>query len=128
MPREVISTDKAPRPVAPYSQAIKAGDFLFISGQVAIDPATGRVVEGGIKEQTRRILENIKAILEAAGASFDNVVKVTVFLTNPDDFKAMNEVYGEYFKEDPPARSTVAVQLAAKEFLIEIEAIAYLGK
>jgi 2-iminobutanoate/2-iminopropanoate deaminase len=108
MPKQVIFTEKGPRPLGAYSQAIRAGDFIFVAGMGGIDPATGQMVPGGVREQTRRALENIKAVLESAGASLSDVVKVTVFLTNPDDFNDMNEVYREYFKEKPPARSTVA--------------------
>jgi len=127
MTREVIFTQNAPRPVGAYSQAIKAGGFLFIAGQVAIDPKTGKPVGGDIRTQTRRILENIKAILAAAGGSLDNVVKVTVYLADPEDFQGMNEVYAEYFKEKPPARATVAGRIPGKGFLLEVDSIAYLG-
>jgi len=125
MNKRVIRTEKAPLPVAPYSQAVKAGDFLFISGQVPIDPKTGKVVMGDIAIQTKQTLENIKAILGAAGLSLKDVVKVTVFLKDVKDFKRMNETYGTYFKEDPPARTTVQAQLAMEELLIEIDAVAY---
>jgi len=125
MNKRVIRTEKAPLPVAPYSQAVNAGDFLFISGQVPIDPKTGKVVMGDITIQTKQTLENIKAILGAAGLSLKDVVKVTVFLKDVKDFKKMNETYGTYFKEDPPARTTVQAQLAMEELLIEIDAVAY---
>jgi len=125
MNKRVIRTEKAPLPIAPYSQAVKAGDFLFISGQVPIDPKTGKVVIGDIAIQTKQTLENIKAILGAAGLSLKDVVKVTVFLKDVKDFKRMNETYGTYFKEDPPARTTVQAQLAMEELLIEIDAVAY---
>jgi len=125
MNRQVIRTEKVPLPVAPYSQAVKAGDFLFISGQIPIDPKTGKVVIGDIAIQAKQTLENIKAILSAAGLSLKDVVKVTVFLKDVKDYKKMNETYGTYFKEDPPARTTVQAQLAMEGLLIEIDAIAY---
>jgi 2-iminobutanoate/2-iminopropanoate deaminase len=128
MPKQVIFTEKGPKPLGAYSQAIRAGDFIFVAGVGGIDPATGQLVPGGVREQTRRALENIKAVLEAAGASLNDVVKVTVFLANPEDFNDMNEVYREYFKENPPARITVAVKIPGKNFLVEIDAIAYVGK
>lgn len=127
MPKEVIFTEKGPKPVAPYSQAIRAGDFLFLSGMVAINPATGKIEETDIKNQTRRVLENAKAILESSGFSLKDVVKATVYLAKPEDFQAMNEVYREYFPEAPPARTTVAVHFPLKEILVEIEFIAYRG-
>jgi 2-iminobutanoate/2-iminopropanoate deaminase len=127
MAREVIFTEKAPRPVGPYSQAIKAGGWIFVAGQVAIDPATGKLVGGDVKAQTRRVLENIREILSAAGASLKDVVKVNVYLARPEDFAAMNEVYREFFPEEPPARTTVAVKMVAEGLLVEIDAIAYKG-
>ena len=123
MKREVIATRKAPGAVGPYSQAIRLGDFVFTAGQLAFDPATGKLVEGGIEEQTRQVLRNIAAVLEAAGSSLARVVKTTVFLKDMGDFKAMNEVYAEFFANEPPARSTVAVDLALGA-LVEIDAIA----
>lgn len=125
MRKEVILTDRAPRPIGPYSQAIKVGPWIFVSGQIPIDPATGEVVKGGIREQTRRVLENVKAILEAAGASLSDVVKVTVFLKDLKLFREFNEVYAEYFKESPPARTTVEVSNLPKGVLLEIDVIAY---
>ncbi|RLE77522.1 MAG: deaminase [Thermoprotei archaeon] len=124
MAKEVIFTDRAPKPIGPYSQAVRAGPFLFGSGQIPIDPATGRVVEGGIKEQTERVMENIRAVLEAAGYSMDDIVKVTVFLRDLAHFKEFNEVYGKYFKE-PPARTTVQVANLPKGVLLEVDFIAY---
>jgi 2-iminobutanoate/2-iminopropanoate deaminase len=126
MKREVIATKKAPGAVGPYSQAIRVGDFVFTAGQVAIDPATGKLVEGGIEEQTRQVLRNIAAVLEAAGSSLDKVVKTTVFLQDMGDFKAMNGVYGRFFADAPPARSTVAADLALGA-LVEIDAVAIAG-
>jgi 2-iminobutanoate/2-iminopropanoate deaminase len=126
MKREVIATKKAPAAVGPYSQAIRVGDFVFTAGQLALDPATGKLVEGGIQEQTRQVLRNITTVLEAAGSSLDKVVKTTVFIEDMGDFKAMNEVYSEFFPNEPPARSTVEVGLALGA-LVEIDAIAIIG-
>jgi len=123
MVRKVIFTEKAPKPVGPYSQAIQVGDFIFIAGQVAFDPKTSKLVSGRIEEQTARVLENIKHILESVNLALDNVVKVTVFLKDIDDFKAMNTIYNKYFPKDPPARTTVQVNLIPSA-LIEIDAIA----
>jgi len=123
MPKEVIFTEQAPKAIGPYSQAIKSGNLLFISGQVPVNPITGELT-GDIKVQTRQVLENLKSILAAAGASTADVVKTTVFLKNLDDFVAMNEVYREYFPIDAPARSTIEVVRIPRGALIEIEAIA----
>ena len=119
-----ISTKQAPAAIGPYSQAIRVGNIVYTSGQIPLDPATGAFVEGGIKEQTRQALTNIKAILEEAGTSMDNVVKTTVFMANMDDFADMNAVYAEFFTEPYPARSAVAVKTLPKGALIEIEVIA----
>ena len=119
-----ISTKKAPAAIGPYSQAIRVGNIVYTSGQIPLDPATGAFVEGGIKEQTRQALTNIKAILEEAGTSMDSVVKTTVFMANMDDFADMNAVYAEFFTEPYPARSVVAVKTLPKGALIEIEVIA----
>ncbi len=127
MEREIISTEKAPKAVGPYSQAVRAGDLIFASGQVAIDPSTGKLIEGGVAEQTRQALKNLSAVLEAAGSSLAQVVKTTVFLTDMDDFAAMNSVYSEFFPTDPPARSTVEVARLALGALVEIEAVALRG-
>ena len=127
MSKEVIFTDKAPKAIGPYSQAIKFGNILFISGQVPVNPATVELT-GDIKVQTRQVLENIKSILAAAGASASDVVKTTVFLQNLDDFAAMNEIYGAYFPKEAPARSTVEVARIPRGALIEIEAIAVIDK
>jgi 2-iminobutanoate/2-iminopropanoate deaminase len=128
MPKTVVFTDKAPRPVGQYSQAVRAGGFLFISGQIAINPETGKIEESDVKGQTRRILQNIKNILESQGGSLDDVVKVTVYLSRPEDFNDMNQVYSEFFVKEPPARATVAVQIPGKGALLEIDVIAYLGE
>lgn len=124
MSRQVVKTEKAPGAVGPYSQAIIANGFVFAAGQGGLVPGTKTPVEGGVREQTKQVMENIKAILEAAGSSLDNVVKSTVFLTNLDDFAAMNEVYGSYFDTEPPARSTVQVSRLPLNFDVEIEVIA----
>ncbi len=122
--RYVIETNDAPKAIGPYSQGIKAGGFVFVSGQVAIDPATQNVIQGDVKAQTERICQNLKAILEAAGTDLESVVKSTVFLRSMADFAAMNEVYGRYFKNEPPARSTVAVVGLPKDVQVEIDVIA----
>ena len=124
--KQVIHTDKAPAAIGPYSQAIQIGQLLFTSGQVPIDPETGAIVEGGIQEQARQSLNNIKAILNAAGTNMGSVVKTTVFLQDMNDFAAMNEVYAEFFQEPYPARSAVQVGRLPKDALVEIEAIAQL--
>ena len=122
--RDVISTAGAPRAIGPYSQAIRAQGWVFVSGQVAIDPATQEIIPGGVEAQTERALENIAAILAAAGSGLDRVVRTTVFLKNMNDFPAMNAVYGKYFGSAPPARSTVEVARLPKDVLVEIDAIA----
>ena len=124
--KEIISTPNAPAAIGPYSQAIKAGNLLFISGQVPLDPATGEVVEGDITVQTHRVLDNVKAILAEAGADFSNVVKTTVFLKDMNDFVPMNRVYAEYYPENCPARSAVQVARLPKDVSVEIETIAVL--
>ena len=124
MEREIISTEKAPKAVGPYSQAVRVGDFIFAAGQVAIDPAIGKLVEGNIAVQTRQVLKNLSAVLEAAGSSLAQAVKTTVFLTDMDDFATMNSVYAEFFPTDPPARSTVEVAELALGALVEIDVVA----
>lgn len=121
---KAVSTIKAPAAIGPYSQAIYVGNLVFTSGQIPIDPATGAIVEGGIKEQTRQSLTNVKAILEGAGLSMNNVVKTTVFMADMNDFAEMNSVYAEFFAEPYPARSAVAVKALPKGALVEIEVIA----
>lgn len=121
---KAISTKKAPGAIGPYSQAIQAGDFVYTSGQLGLDPQTGAFPEGGIKEQARQSLNNVKAILEKAGLSMANVVKTTVFLVNMEDFAEMNSVYAEFFTEPYPARSAVAVKTLPKNALVEIEVVA----
>jgi 2-iminobutanoate/2-iminopropanoate deaminase len=127
MERQVISTEKAPKAMGPYSQGIRSGDFVFCAGQAGLDPATGRLVEGGIEAETRRVLQNLSAVLEQAGTSLKNVVKTTVFLTDMGEFKAMNAVYAEFFPGTPPARSTVQVARLPADARVEIEAIAAIG-
>jgi 2-iminobutanoate/2-iminopropanoate deaminase len=122
--REVISTKDAPQAIGPYSQAIKANGFIFVSGQVAIDPATQQVVTGDVAAQTDRVLKNLAGILTAAGSGLEKVVRCTVFLKNMGDFAAMNEVYGKYFSSAPPARSTVEVARLPKDVLVEIDVMA----
>lgn len=122
--RTVVATDQAPAAVGPYSQAIRAGKLVFTAGQIPIDPATGKLVEGDIQVQTRRALQNVQAVLEAAGTSLAKVVKTTVFLQDMGDFKAMNAVYAEFFPENPPARSAVQVAALPLGVDIEVEAIA----
>lgn len=121
---KAIHTRKAPAAIGPYSQAIDAGTFIFTSGQIPIEPSTGQVINGGIKEQTARVLENLKSVLEAAGSGMDKVVKTTVFMKDLRDFAAMNEVYQKYFSEPYPARSCVEVNRLPRDVLIEIEAVA----
>jgi len=122
--RDVVLTDRGPKPIGPYSQAVRANGFLFLSGQIALDPKTGEISAAGIAEQTERVLENIKGIVEAAGSKMPHVVKTTVFLKNMNDFAAMNEVYARYFTAAPPARSTVEVARLPKDALVEIEVTA----
>lgn len=122
--RDVVLTDKGPKPIGPYSQAIRSNGFLYVSGQVALDPATGEFVGTDIQQQTQRTLENVKGILEAAGSNMHHVVKTTVFLKDINDFAAMNEVYAKFFTMAPPARSTVQVARLPKDALVEIEVIA----
>lgn len=124
--KAVIATTDAPAAIGPYSQAVRVGDMLFASGQVGLDPATGQIVDGGIVEQTKRVFENIKAVLSAAGADLTQVVKTTVFLKNMSDFTAMNEIYATYLAPSgvvPPARSTVAVAGLPKDALVEVEVL-----
>lgn len=127
MATEVISTIKAPGAVGPYSQAIKAGDFLFASGQIALNPEKGKLVGGGVVEQAEQCMKNVGAILEAAGLSYDNVVKTTVYLTDINFFGAVNEVYGKYFQKTLPARSCVEISKLPKGAMVEVEVTAYAG-
>jgi 2-iminobutanoate/2-iminopropanoate deaminase len=122
--REIIATDQAPRAIGPYSQAIRAGNLLFCSGQIPIDPSTGEFVSGGVAEQTEQVMRNLSAVLSAGQSSLKQVVKTTVFLADMDDFTAMNEVYGRFFGEQPPARATVQAARLPRDAKVEIEAIA----
>jgi 2-iminobutanoate/2-iminopropanoate deaminase len=122
--RQAVATDNAPKAIGPYSQAIRAGSLLFVSGQVPIDPATGSLIEGDIAAQTRRVMQNLSAILEAGGATLDQVVRCTVYLADMDDFAAMNEVYGSFFKQPAPARATIQAVRLPKDARVEIDVIA----
>jgi 2-iminobutanoate/2-iminopropanoate deaminase len=122
--RKAVTTSKAPKAIGPYSQAVKCNGLIFVSGQVAIDPATQQVIEGDVAAQTERVMKNLSAILAASGSKFDQVLRSTVFLKNMDDFAAMNAVYAKYFKAEPPARSTVEVARLPKNVLVEIDVIA----
>src|SRR5271170_1755210 len=121
--KEIISTEKGPKAIGPYSQAVKANGFIFTAGQVAFDPATGQIVEGDVAAQTVRVLENLKAIVEAAGSSLAHAVKATVYLKDMGDFSAMNEVYARYFAKNPPARSTVEAARLPRDVRVEIDLI-----
>jgi 2-iminobutanoate/2-iminopropanoate deaminase len=125
--KDSIQTEHAPQAIGPYSQAIKAGGFLFASGQIPIDPLTGQFVAGGIAEQTEQVLKNLSAVLQAGGSSLDRVVKTTVFLADMDEFALMNEVYGRYFGASLPARATVQAARLPRDARVEIEAIAVVG-
>ena len=122
--RYLVESNEAPKAIGPYSQGIKAGGFVFVSGQVALDPKTGEMVGADVAAQTERVLQNLQAIVEAAGSDLDRVVKTTVYLRSMNDFAAMNQVYAKYFKSEPPARATVAVAGLPKDALVEIDVIA----
>jgi len=122
--KEIIATECAPQAIGPYSQAVRVGNMVFASGQIPIDPATKEFVFGGIAEQTEQVLKNLKAVFEAAGVGLDQIVKTTVFLADMNDFTAMNEVYGRYFGQNPPARATVQAARLPRDAKVEIEAIA----
>jgi 2-iminobutanoate/2-iminopropanoate deaminase len=127
MKKKIIKTADAPQAIGPYSQAVEAGAFVFVSGQIPIDPGSGNVVPGDIKAQTRQVMENAKAILSAAGCGMSQVVKATIYLRNLGDFAVMNEIYGGYFSSDPPARATVEVSRLPKEVTIEMDFTAWKG-
>ncbi len=127
MKKKVIQTDKAPKAIGPYSQAIRTDSMIYTAGQIGLDPATGELVAGSVEEQTRQVLTNLRNVLEAAGSSLENVVKTTVFLKDMNDFPKMNSIYAESFGENPPARSTVAVAGLPKGGLVEIEAVALIA-
>src|SRR5271167_1742954 len=124
--KDIVLTARGPKPIGPYSQAVKSNGFLFVSGQIALDPQSGEFVGSDIRQQTERVLENLKSILEAAGISFHHVVKTTVFLKDINDFAGMNEIYARYFTAAPPARSTVQAARLPKDALVEIDVIAFL--
>ena len=124
--KDLVLTDRGPKPIGPYSQAVKSNGFLFLSGQIALHPQTGEFAGSDVRQQTERVMENVKAILEAGGASLHRVVKTTVFLKDMNDFAVMNEVYARYFATAPPARSTVQAARLPKDALVEIEVIAAL--
>lgn len=124
--KKVIRTDLAPAPVGPYSQAMQAGPYVFCSGQIAIDPKTNQVVLGSVQEQTELVMKNIEGVLKAAGANWSNIVKTTIFLTDMADFPKVNEIYGRYFPENPPARSTIAVAALPKGVNVEVEVTLYI--
>jgi 2-iminobutanoate/2-iminopropanoate deaminase len=124
MEKKIIYSEKAPQPLGPYSQAVACGGFLFTAGQVGIDPRTGKLVEGGVKAETRQVMANLSVVLSEAGASFDDVVKSTIFLKDMGDFAAVNEIYGEHFRQSHPARSAIQVAALPLGALVEIEAIA----
>ena len=125
--KDIVATDRAPRAIGPYSQAVRAGDLVFASGQIPIDPATGEFVAGGVAEQTEQVLRNLTAVFEAAGVGMNQIVKTTVFLADMDDFTVMNEVYGRFFGVEPPARATVQAARLPRDARVEIEAIAVIG-
>ncbi|HEX8708645.1 MAG TPA: RidA family protein [Pyrinomonadaceae bacterium] len=126
--REIVKTSSAPAAIGPYSQAISAGGFVFVSGQIPLDPATGEFVAGGVAEQTEQVLRNLSAVLEAAGTGLAGVVKTTVFLADLNDFATMNEIYGRFFGENPPARATVEAARLPRDARVEIEAVAVLER
>jgi len=127
MPKEIVSTESAPAAVGPYSQAVRAGDWVYLSGQIPIDPATGQIVTGDIAEQTHRVLKNLQAVLEAAELTLDDVVKVTVYLDDMGNFAAMNEVYATYFVASPPARACIQAAALPKGVAVEMDAVAFPG-
>ncbi len=127
MPRQTIASSQAPQPVGPYVQAVRAGDLLFISAQLPLDPLTNTLVRSGVRAQTRRVLENIKAILESAGARLEHIVRMTLYLRNLEDFNQINEVYAEFFPQQQPARTTIEVTKLSKDATVCMDAIAHLG-
>lgn len=127
MPKEIISTKEAPAAIGPYSQAVKVGDIVFVSGQIPLDPATGEMVQGDVEAQTKRVMENLRAVLKAAGAGFEHVVRSTIYLTDLGDFAKVNAIYGSYFPSEPPARATVQVSALPRGSQVEIDVVAHLG-
>jgi 2-iminobutanoate/2-iminopropanoate deaminase len=126
MTKKAVSSEKAPRAIGPYSQAVASGELLFLSGQIPLDPDSGELVTGDVARETRRVLDNLGAVLAAAGAGFENLLKTTIYLTNLGDFNAVNQVYAEYFPRDPPARATVEVRALPRGARVEIDGIARL--
>ena len=126
MSHKIVSTDKAPAAIGPYSQATIYKNMVYCSGQIALDPGTNEIIEGGVKDQARQVMENLGKVLEEAGSGFDKVLRCTIFLDNMDDFPAVNEVYGSFFPGKPPARETVAVETLPKNVLVEVSCIAYI--
>ncbi len=126
MSKKIITTENAPQAIGPYSQAVQAGRFLFVSGQIPLEPATGELIESDVQAQTRRVMENLRGVIKAAGASLSAIVKCTIFLNSMSDFAEVNEVYGSYFGDAPPARATVEVSRLPKDVSVEIDAIVYL--
>jgi len=126
MSHKIVSTDKAPAAIGPYSQATIYKNMVYCSGQIALDPGTNEIIEGGVKDQARQVMENLGKVLEEAGSGFDKVLRCTIFLDNMDDFPVVNEVYGSYFPGKPPARETVAVETLPKNVLVEVSCIAYI--
>ena len=122
--KEIVTTDRGPKAIGPYSQAVKANGFIFVSGQIAIDPATQQLIQGDIQQQTERVMENLKGIVMAAGSTMDKVVRTTVFLADMNEFAAMNEIYGKYFPAAPPARATVQVARLPRDVRVEIDVVA----
>jgi len=122
--KQIVSTEAAPAAIGPYSQAVRANGFVFLSGQIPLDPSSGQMIEGGIEEQTRRVMENLRALLSAAGSSFDRVVRTTIYLVDLGDFQKVNEIYGGHFSKDPPARATVQVAALPRGAKIEIDLVA----
>ena len=127
MDKKIIKTHQAPKAIGPYSQAIKSGNFIFASGQIPLDPVSGNIVENDIKKQTERVMENIKGLLESENLTMANIIKTTCYLSDMSNFAAFNEVYGSYFTDNPPARSTVAVKSLPKDALVEVEITAAIG-
>ena len=126
MSHKIVSTDKAPAAIGPYSQATIYKNMVYCSGQIALDPGTNEIIEGGVKDQARQVMENLGKVLEEAGSGFDKVLRCTIFLDNMDDFPAVNEVYGSFFPGKPPARETVAVETLPKNVMVEVSCIAYI--
>ena len=127
--KKIVLTEKAPQPIGPYSQAVRAGDFLYCSGQIPLDPKSGQLVApGDVEGQAKQVMENLRSVVEAGGATMDQVIKTTIFLKSMADFPKVNEIYGTHFRKDPPARSTIEVARLPKDALVEVEAVVWLGR